>query len=154
MQTDIYCIGKNSGVHFPHRIICNTVVLFEIGVCCAVVQAESLRSPLNKTCGFQILHRIICSFFLPISVSIHIWSFQGMGCYFLTVENTDLTFLGSQIGNPITTGETVQGTYPKVSQATCYCLYLSDTKLDFCVFATVLKRFKNKKQHWVHYSLL
>lgn len=79
-----------------------------------------------------------------------------MGCYFLTVENADLTFLGSQKGNPVTTGETVQGTHPKVSRAIRLCLRLSDTKLYFCVFATVLEQFKKtttKKQHQVHNSL-
>lgn len=31
MLTDIYCIWE-TGVHFPHRIICNTVVLLEISL--------------------------------------------------------------------------------------------------------------------------
>ena len=39
----------SSGVHFPHRIICNTVALHEMAGCCAVVRAQRLSSPPSKS---------------------------------------------------------------------------------------------------------
>lgn len=157
----------SSDVHFPHRIICNTEALYEIVVCC--VSRVSLLSfkQITTKYRFQILVEIICSSFFsfpPPSISD---LSKELGCYFLTVENANLSILGIQIGNPITTGETVHRTYPKVSQAICYRLYVSDTKLYFCVFATTFKHLKKQKatsstsflivnhnQHWTVNSTL
>lgn len=133
MQTDIYCIGKQWCTSSPqnHLQYCSNSWDHSLLRRCP----SRVISPSGAE--FKFLMGLLAHLF-PIAVSFHNWSFQGTWCYFLTVENADLAFLGSQTRNTITTGETVQGAIPKVSQASRYCLNPSDTKLDV-IFATVLK---------------
>lgn len=76
MQTDIYCIWEKQWctIFFPHRIILQhfVVLLFEIGVCCAAVRAESLGPPFNG--GFRVSSQDYLLIVLPVSVQIPIFS--------------------------------------------------------------------------------
>lgn len=78
MQTDIYCIWE-TGVHFPHRIICNSSVLLETSLLHICPSWKPRLFFHNRTCGAPIsfARRTICYMYPPFWYKTRLFFF----CY-------------------------------------------------------------------------